>query len=129
MVKITPEEVIRRRQLEQASVDELNDLDRVIVGDVARLEVPLRSVVALRRVAEHLRGLASMLDQASRRDDLPARSVLFEVRMQVRAGVGAGVYIMRQAGIANAQHPVFSACCPPARMDRDRMLRGKPAYP
>ena len=85
MVKITPEEVIRRRQLEQAGTDELDDLDRTIVGDVARLDVPLRSVVALRRVADHLRGLASMMEQASHRDDLPARSVLFEVRMQVRA--------------------------------------------
>lgn len=84
MVKISPEEVIRRRQLEQNSADELTDLDRAIVGEVARLDVPLNSVVALRRVAEHLRGLATMMDQASHRDDLPPRSVLFEVRMQVR---------------------------------------------
>ncbi len=85
MVKITPEEVIRRRQLEQQTTDELDGLDRMIVGDVARLDVPLRSVVALRRVADHLRGLATMMEQASHRDDLSARSVLFEVRMQVRA--------------------------------------------
>lgn len=85
MVKITPEEVMRRRRLEQTSSDELTELDRAIVGDVARLDIPLRSVVALRRVAEHLRGLATMMDQASRRDDLVPRSILFEVRMQVRA--------------------------------------------
>lgn len=84
MVKITPEEVIRRRQLEQQSVDELDGLDRAIVGDVARIDIPLRSVVALRRVADHLRGLATMMEQASKRDDIPARSVLFEVRMTVR---------------------------------------------
>lgn len=84
MVAITPEEVIRRRQLEQRSVDELDGIDRAIVGDVARIDVPLRSVVALRRVADHLRGLATMMDQASRRDDIPARSTLFEVRMCVR---------------------------------------------
>lgn len=84
MVQITPEEVIRRRQLEQQSVDELDGLDRAIVGDVARLDIPLRSVVALRRVAEHLRGLASTLEQLSRRDDLVARSVLFEARMYTR---------------------------------------------
>lgn len=41
MVKITPEEVMRRRQLEQASSDELTDIDRAIVGTVARLDVPL----------------------------------------------------------------------------------------
>lgn len=85
MVKITPEEVMRRRQLEQSSADELTELDRAIVGDVARLDIPLRSVIALRRVAEHLRGLASMMEQASHRDDLVPRTVLFEVRMQVRA--------------------------------------------
>lgn len=74
MVKITPEEVIRRRQLEQRSTDELDDLDRAIVGEVARLDVPLNSVVGLRRVAEHLRGLAETFDQLSRRDDLVART-------------------------------------------------------
>lgn len=36
MVRITPEEVIRRRQLEQQTTDELDGLDRAIVGDVAR---------------------------------------------------------------------------------------------
>lgn len=84
MVQISPEEVIRRRQLEQQSVDELDGIDRAIVGDVARLDVPLRSVVTLRRVAEHLRGLATVMDQMSRRDDLVARTALFEVRMYVR---------------------------------------------
>lgn len=83
-MKITPEEVIRRRQLEQRSTDELDDLDRAIVGEVARLDVPLNSVVGLRRVAEHLRGLASALETLSRRDDLVARSVLFEARMTTR---------------------------------------------
>lgn len=84
MVKITPEEVIRRRQLEQRSTDELDDLDRAIVGEVARLDIPLNSVVGLRRVAEHLRGLAAAFDTLSRRDDLVARSVLFEARMTTR---------------------------------------------
>lgn len=84
MVQITPEEVIRRRQLEQQTTDELDGIDRMIVGDVARLDIPLRSVVNLRRVADHLRGLAAMMEQASKRDDIPARSVLFEVRMYTR---------------------------------------------
>lgn len=84
MVQISPEEVMRRRQLEQQSVDELDGIDRQIVGDVARLDIPLRSVVTLRRVADHLRGLATMMDQVSRMDDRSARSVLFEVRMSVR---------------------------------------------
>lgn len=48
MVKITPEEVIRRRQLEQASVDELDGIDRAIVGDVARIDIPLRYLKEMR---------------------------------------------------------------------------------
>jgi len=84
MVQITPEEVIRRRQIEQQSVDELDGIDRMVVGDVARLDIPLRSVVTLRRVADHLRGLASTFDHLSRRDDLVARSALFEARMITR---------------------------------------------
>lgn len=97
MVNISPEEVLRRRKLEQQSVDELDGIDRAIVGDVARLDVPLRSVVALRRVADHLRGLATMMEQASRRDDIPARSVLFEVRMTVRE-VNRKLRVMRGPG-------------------------------
>lgn len=104
MVKITPEEVIRRRQLEQSSADELTDFDRAIVGDVARLEVPLRSVVALRRIADHLRGLATMMEQASHRDDLPPRSVLFEVRMQVRE-TNRRLRVLRGPGLP--PHQVF----------------------
>lgn len=88
---------MRRRQLEQAGTDELDDLDRAIVGDVARLDIPLRSVIALRRVADHLRGLATMMEQASRLDDRPPRSVLFEVRMQVRA-VNRKLRVLRGPG-------------------------------
>lgn len=88
---------MRRRQLEQAGTDELDGLDRAIVGDVARLDIPLRSVVALRRVAEHLRGLATMLDQLSRRDDMVARSALFEARMTVRE-VNRKLRVMRGPG-------------------------------
>jgi hypothetical protein len=97
MVQITPEEVIRRRQLEQNSVDEIDGLDRMIVGDVARLDIPLRSVVSLRRVADHLRGLATMMEQASRWEDRPARSVLLEVRFQCRA-VNAKLRALRGPG-------------------------------
>lgn len=97
MVNITPEEVLRRRKLEQQSVDELDGIDRMIVGDVARLDIPLRSVVNLRRVAEHLRGLAAMMEQASKRDDIPARSVLFEVRMYTRE-VNRKLRVMRGSG-------------------------------
>jgi hypothetical protein len=46
--------------------DELNRYEQTYVSEVARLDIPLRSVVNLRRVAEELRGLAQRLDFLSR---------------------------------------------------------------
>lgn len=97
MVKITPEEVLRRRRLEQTSVDELTPLDRAIVGEVARLDIPLTSIVSLRRVADHLRGLADMLDHASRQTDMHPRALLFQARMEVRA-INGKLRSMRSPG-------------------------------
>lgn len=51
--------------------------------DVARLEIPLTSVVNLRRVASELRGLAERLDWLSRDTD-DATAVLFEAWTAVR---------------------------------------------
>ena len=48
------------------------------IPDVARLDIPMRSVVNLRRVAEELRGLAAQLDRISRDTNPKAGSLLFE---------------------------------------------------
>lgn len=63
--------------------DTLNAFDRQWVAEVARLDVPLRSVVNLRRVAGELRALAVRLDHLSR-DPRPAADVLFEARRATR---------------------------------------------
>jgi hypothetical protein len=48
------------------SRDEHTKFDKRWKPEVARLEIPLKSVVNLRRVASELRGLASRLDALSR---------------------------------------------------------------
>ena len=52
--------------------DEPSRLEKTYVAEVARLEIPLRSVVDLRRVGEELRGLAARLDWLSRDRGAPA---------------------------------------------------------
>jgi hypothetical protein len=51
------------------SADDVNRLDAKWIGQFCRLEIPLQSVVNLRRVAEELRGLAFRLDQVFGRSD------------------------------------------------------------
>lgn len=46
------------------------------LGDSKRIDIPLRSVVNLRRVAEELRGLAAHLDILSRQRDEPANVLI-----------------------------------------------------
>jgi len=65
-------------------IDEPADNETVWIGDVVRLEIPLRSVQALRRVAEELHGLATRLDCISRfSTERPAMTML-EVYRVVR---------------------------------------------
>jgi hypothetical protein len=49
--------------------DEHTIFDKTWKQEVARLDIPLRSVVNLRRVASELRGLAERLDALSRDPD------------------------------------------------------------
>lgn len=56
---------------------------RTYIPAVVRVEVPLRSVVNMRRVAENLRGLAERLDFLSR-DPRDPDEVLFEARREAR---------------------------------------------
>lgn len=53
------------------------------IGTVARLEIPLESVSALRRVAEELRGLATRMECLSIYSDDRPTVVMLQVRMMV----------------------------------------------
>lgn len=63
--------------------DRPDRFEETYLSEVARLEIPLRSVVNLRRVAEELRGLAQRLDFLSRDPGEPA-DVLYEAKKAVR---------------------------------------------
>ena len=78
----TPEEVLAARKPPEP--DELSQIDRDIIGETCRLEIPFRDVVAMRKTADLLRGYAEHLDFYSRRTDLPARSILYHLRTEAR---------------------------------------------
>jgi hypothetical protein len=62
----------------------LTDLDRAILGrKECRLCVPVVSRHDLRMVADIMRGLATILDIESRRNDVPDRASLFRVQSEV----------------------------------------------
>jgi len=67
--------------LPQAAV--INTLEK-LYGDVARLEIPLRSVHGLRQVADELRGLATRLDCISRYSSGRPALTMMEVYTVVR---------------------------------------------
>ena len=64
--------------------DEPNAFQVGYIGDVARLEVPLRSVMNLRRIADELRGLAMRLDCLSRYPDPNPGVTMLAARFEVK---------------------------------------------
>lgn len=64
--------------------DELHKYEQDYVGKTARVDVPLKSVVALRRVAEELRGLAARLEFLSHERNERPPVVMLEARAAIR---------------------------------------------
>ena len=64
--------------------DDLTKYEESYVGDVVRLEIPLKSLMNLRRVAEELRGLAHRLECIGRFAERPAAGMI-EAQMIVKA--------------------------------------------
>ena len=64
--------------------DHLTETEQNMVGETARLDIPLRSAVNLRRIAENLRGLADRLDALSRSDGKSV-SILFAAMLEIRS--------------------------------------------
>jgi hypothetical protein len=82
MVRITPEEVMAMRR--KPEPDELSQIDRDIMGETCRLEIPFRDVARMKQTAELLRGYADVLDFYAGRADLPPRTILFHLRSEAR---------------------------------------------
>jgi hypothetical protein len=64
--------------------DELSDLDKMVIGQAVRIEIPFTDQYNMRRIADLLRGYAELLDLWSRRTDLPPRSVLMHLRGEAK---------------------------------------------
>lgn len=64
--------------------DEINQVEATYIGDVVRLEIPLKSVFNLRKVAEELHGLATRLEHLARLSDDKPPVVMLQVREMVR---------------------------------------------
>lgn len=82
MVNITPEEHFAMKR--RPDPDALSEIDKEIIGETCRLEIPFRDVYRMRQTADLLRGYADLLDSYSRRTDLPPRSILFHLRSEAR---------------------------------------------
>jgi CelD/BcsL family acetyltransferase involved in cellulose biosynthesis len=65
--------------------DEPTPLEQTYVGQTARVDVPLKSVLALRKVAEELRGLATRLEYLTHMTDEKPSAILLEARALVRS--------------------------------------------
>lgn len=77
--------------------DRLNQYETDLIGKVVRLDIPLTSVMNLRRVAEELRGLAHQFDCMGRfRNDKPmlvmgeVKSLVHQTNRRLRKIKGRG---------------------------------------
>lgn len=64
--------------------DDVNKWEEQYVGDLARLEIPLKSVMNLRKVAEELRGLATRIECLGMYSTDKPSVVMLQVRTMVR---------------------------------------------
>lgn len=71
-------DVKRRPQM-----DELSDLDRKHIGTFIRIEIPLTDIYKLRKVADMLRGMATEIDQRTRRTDLSIKDILVGLKFEL----------------------------------------------
>jgi hypothetical protein len=82
MVNISPEEVMAMRR--RPDPGELSEIDKDIIGNTCRIEIPFRDVFRMRQAADLLRGYADSLDFHSRRTDIPPRTILITLREEAR---------------------------------------------
>ena len=84
MVEIDPKVWDRQRKLAAMRQDGLTAYDLEIFGSGVRIEVPFDNEFVLREVADLLRGYANSIDFMTRRDDIPLRAKLVQLKMEAR---------------------------------------------
>jgi hypothetical protein len=75
--------------------DPIAPVYRAIIGDAARIHIPLRDAVSLRHYAEHLVGLAGTLRRLSHDTTEEQWKLLFRARQEIKA-----VDLMIRQGVA-----------------------------
>jgi hypothetical protein len=65
--------------------DPISRLHRELIGDAARVHIPLKDVIALRHYAEHLVGLAAVLRRLSHDTTEEQWKLLFRARSEIKA--------------------------------------------
>ncbi|MCW5731525.1 MAG: hypothetical protein KIT20_12265 [Alphaproteobacteria bacterium] len=74
--------VAGRRKVRERK-DTLSEFDRTIVREVVRLDIPLPDPVAMREIADKLKGLANTIDALSHRHEVGVRHQLLLMRLEV----------------------------------------------
>jgi hypothetical protein len=77
--------LLRQKQAQGGDALDNDDDFTLLNRDTCRLELPLTSVAAQRRVAALLRGLAEQLEFLAQRQDIPPHSILFQVWESARS--------------------------------------------
>jgi hypothetical protein len=85
MVGTLRDALLRQKQAQGGDALDNDDDFTLLNRDTCRLELPLTSVAAQRRVAALLRGLAEQLDFLAQRQDIPPHSILFQVWESARS--------------------------------------------
>lgn len=63
--------------------DDLDPVNRALVGNSARIDIPLRDRYIVGKAAEQLRSLADRLDMLSRRGELDETAVLIMAKSEI----------------------------------------------
>lgn len=80
---MTPEEVAKFVPPQKPKTDTVSDYEREVLGEHARLQIPLTHSRELRIFADILRGVANELDLLSRETVLSEYKILFRVKHEI----------------------------------------------
>jgi hypothetical protein len=103
MVMITPEEVMEMRRKSEPS-DTLKPWNRDVVGDSARLDIPLDSPHLLRKVGPIIAGLAEHIKFTSQRTELSEFDILLSIKNAVRSAASE-IRTIHGGALKNGSYP------------------------
>lgn len=81
MVQMTPQEYEEMKRKENAP--KTTSWQREVVGNSARIDIPLDDIYALRKIGPVLAGLAERITAIAHRHDIPEGDILMMLRYQI----------------------------------------------